>query len=303
MAYHPFRHLGLKVLAIALATLLWLTVAGEHVVERALRVPLEIRDKPENLEIVGEAPGAVDVLVRGSAGLLGRLNAGDVVVVLDLSTARPGSRLFHLRLDQVRVPYGVEVAQVVPGTLALELEKSLRRRIPVVPALDGNPAPGFEIGPITSEPANVEVVGPESRVRELSEATTEPVKVEGQSENVRDVVTVGVIDSAVRLVEPRSATVLVEILPAPVERNIGGVPVRWRNLGNGLRATVEPSVTKVEIRGHESALKTVQAHDIAAFVDLAGLGPGRYNLRVQTDPSQDYGISAITPAVVAVTVR
>ena len=140
MAYHPFRHLGLKVLAIALATLLWLTVAGEHVVERALRVPLEIRDKPDNLEIVGEAPGAVDVLVRGSAGLLGRLSAGDVVVALDLSTARPGSRLFHLRLDQVKVPYGVEVAQVVPGTLALELERSLRRRIPVVPALEGEPA-------------------------------------------------------------------------------------------------------------------------------------------------------------------
>jgi YbbR domain-containing protein len=303
MAYHPFRHLGLKVMAIALATLLWLTVAGEHVVERALRVPLEIRDKPENLEIVGDAPGAVDVLVRGSAGLLGRLSAGDVVVALDLSTARPGSRLFHLRLDQVRVPYGVEVAQVVPGTLALELEKSLLRRIPVVPALDGEPAPGFEIGPITSEPATVDVIGPESRVRELSEATTEPVKVDGQSENVRDVVTVGVIDSAVRLVEPRSATVVVEILPAPVERNIGGVPVRWRNLGAGLRAVIEPSVAKVQIRGHESALKSVQAHDIEAFVDLAGLGPGRYNLRVQIDPSQDYGISAITPAVVAVTVR
>ena len=36
MAYHPFRHLGLKFVALALATLLWLTVAGEHVVERNL---------------------------------------------------------------------------------------------------------------------------------------------------------------------------------------------------------------------------------------------------------------------------
>ena len=79
------------------------------------------------------------------------------------STARPGSRLFHLRLDQVSVPYGVEVAQVVPGTLALELEKSLCGESPVVPALDGEPAPGFEIGPITSEPATVDVIGPESR--------------------------------------------------------------------------------------------------------------------------------------------
>ena len=42
---------------------------------------------------------------------------------------------------------------------------------------------------------------------------------------------------------------------------------------------------------------------IDAFVDLYGLGPGRYNLRVQVDPSQTFGISAIEPAVVDVTIK
>ena len=303
MTYHPFRHLGLKVLAIALASLLWLTVAGEHVVQRALRVPLELREKPENLEIVGDPPGAVDVMVRGSSALLSRLEVGEVVAVLDLSAARPGSRLFHLRTDQVKVPYGVEVAQVVPATLALELEKSSTRTIPVVPALEGEPAPGFVVGRMTSEPATVKVIGPESRVRKLSEATTEPVTVDGHRERVRDVVTVGVIDSAVRLLEPQRATVVVEILPAPVERDVAGVPVRWRNLGSGLRAKVSPSLAQVRIRGQEDTLATVRPDAIEAFVDLAGLGPGRYNLRVQVDPSQEFGISGVTPGVVEVTIR
>ena len=44
MRYNPFRNFGLKVLAVALASLLWLTVAGEHIVERSLRVPLEFRN-------------------------------------------------------------------------------------------------------------------------------------------------------------------------------------------------------------------------------------------------------------------
>jgi YbbR domain-containing protein len=303
MAYHPFRHLGLKTLAIALATLLWMTVAREDVVERALRVPLEIREKPENMEIVGDPPGAVDVLVRGSSTLLSRLDAGEVVVVVDLSGARPGSRLFHLRTDQVKVPHGVEVAQVVPGTLSLELEKSAHRTIPVVPAIEGEPAPGFVIGALTSDPATVEVVGPESRVRRLSDATTEPVRVDGQRGDVRDVVTVGVADAAVRLVAPRSATVVVEIVPAPVERAIAGVPVRWRNLGDGYRARVDPTLAQVTVRGDEKTLSGVRPDAVQAFVDLAGLGPGRYNLRVQIDPSQDYGISAVTPAVVEVTIR
>jgi hypothetical protein len=47
----------------------------------------------------------------------------------------------------------------------------------------------------------------------LAEATTEPVNIAGSRDRVRDVVTVGVTDAAVRLDSSVSATVLVEVLP------------------------------------------------------------------------------------------
>jgi YbbR domain-containing protein len=300
---NPFRHLGLKVVAIALATLLWLSVAGEHVVERIMRVPLEFRNIPVELEVVGDPPATVDVRLRGSSGLLSRLEGTDVVAVIDLSTARPGSRLFHIRADEVRAPYGVEVAQVVPGTLAIELEKSAKRVVPVVPAVEGDPAPGYVVGRITSDPATVEIRGPESRLRRLAEAITEPVNIDGTRERVRDLVTVGVGDSALRLSRPQSANVVVDVVPAPVEREIVGVPIRWRNLGTGFRAEVVPQRARVSVRGRREALSNLRADDVDAFVDLAGLGPGQYNLRVQTDPSQDFGVSAVAPQVVDVTIK
>ena len=268
MRYHPLRHLGLKIMAVALATLLWLIVAGDHLVERSMRVPLEFRNIPEALEIVGDPPTAVDVRLRGSSALLGRLESRDIVAVLDLTNARPGSRMFHLQSEDVRAPYGVEVAQVAPGTLAVDLETSGRRTVPIVPALDGEPAPGFVIGRVTSDPPTVEVVGPDSRLKQLTDAT-----------------------------------VTVEVLPAPVERDLSGVPVRWRNLGTGLLALVRPTLTRVTARGRREALADLRAGNIDAFVDLAGLGPGRYNLRVQVDPSQTFGVSAIEPAVVDVTIK
>ena len=303
MSYHPFRHLGLKLLALALAGLLWLTVAGEHVVERGMRVPLEFRNIPPALEIVGDPPSSVDVRVRGSSALLSRLDPGEVVAVLDLKDARAGSRLFHIANDEVRSPYGVEVSQVVPGTLALELERSGRRTVPVVPALDGEPAPGFVTGKVTSEPATVEVVGPESRLRQLTGATTEPVAMTAAQARVRDVVTIGIADPAVRLVQPQNATVVVEVLPAPIERDLAGLPVRWRNLGAGLQAQVQPSLTRLTVRGRREGLASLSPADIDVFVDLAGLGPGRYNLRVQVGPSQTFGITAIAPALVNVTIK
>ena len=132
MRYNPFRNLGLKLLAVILAVLLWLTIAGEHVVERSVRVPLEFRNIPDVLEIVGNTPDTVDVRVRGSSALLSRMQPGEIVAVLDLGSARAGSRLFHIRTDEVRAPFGVEVSQVIPSTLALELEKSARRHLSLI---------------------------------------------------------------------------------------------------------------------------------------------------------------------------
>jgi YbbR domain-containing protein len=301
--YSPFRHLGLKLVAVALAALLWMIVAGDHLVERSMRVPLEFRNIPTELEIVGDPPTSVDVRLRGSSALLARLEPREIVAMLDLSGARPGSRMFHLRNDEVRAPYGVDVSQVVPGTLALDLEKSGRRTVPVVPALDGEPAPGFVIGKVTSDPPSVEVAGPESRLKQLTGATTEPVTVDGRKEKFSDQVTVGITDSAVRLVQAQNASVTVDILPAPVERELPGVPVRMRNLGQGLSASVQPTLTRVTVRGRREALNDLRVGSIDAFVDLAGLAPGRYNLRVQVDPSQTFGVSSIDPAVVDVTVR
>lgn len=303
MAYHPFRNPGLKIMAVLLATALWFTVAGESEVERSMRVPLEFRNRPTNLEIVGDAPTTVDVRVLGSSALLGRLETGEVIAVLDLTASGPGSRLFPMRPDNVRVPYGVEVLQVFPATIPLELEASLERSLPIVPAVDGDPAPGFVTGRVTVEPATIEVIGPESHVKNLASATTEPVSVEGARENVSDEVTVGVSDGAVRLTHTATATVRVDIMPAPVERAMADVPVRWRNLGERYTAVLKPAFVVVTVRVRRDALDTVSAGAINAFVDLAGLGPGQYNLRVQFDPTQNFGVTAAEPSSVQVTIK
>jgi YbbR domain-containing protein len=218
MAFHPFRHLGLKLLSVGLAVVLWLAVLGQHVVERGVRVPLEFQNIPETLEIVGTPPAAADVRLRGTSSLLSRLQPGEVVAILDLAGARSGARLFHLRTDQVRVPFGVEVTQVMPATVALELERSVRRTVPVRPVVEGQPAEGFVVGRITVEPAQVEIVGPESRVRQVQSAMTETVAIDAARAPVKDLVTIGVIEAAVRLVAPQSAVVSIEIVPAPATR-------------------------------------------------------------------------------------
>lgn len=303
MALRPFRHLGLKLLSLIVAVFLWYVVAGEQVVERSLRVPLELQNIPESLEVVGDVPSQVDVRVRGPSGTLSRLSGGDVVAVLDLRAARPGSRLFHLTPDQVQAPFGVEVAQVSPATIALTFERSGTRTVPVVPSVEGEPAPGYTIVEVTSDPAEVEVVGPETVLRGLTRAITEPVVVTGARSTVPETVTIGVPDSSVRLKTPRSARVTVTIRPVPAERTIESVPVRIDRVGKAVVAEASPSVVSVTVKGAREKISGLDAGSMTASVDLVGLGPGRYNLPVKVTPIQDVEIVNVQPATASVRVR
>jgi len=213
MAYHPFRNLGLKFLSTLVAGLLWLIVAGERVVERVMRAPVEFQNLPAGLELVGDPPDTVDVRLRGSSGALSRLTAADMSAVLDLATARPGRRLFHITQNQVNVPYGIDIVQVGPSTLTMEFELSGIRRVKVEPDVDGRPADGFEVTAIKSDPEEVEVAGPETALKRLQAAITEPVSISNQTRTVREVVTIGVPNSTLRLRTPQTAVVTVTISP------------------------------------------------------------------------------------------
>ncbi len=301
--YHPFRNLGLKALSVLIALLLWFAVAGEKVVERRVRAPLELQNIPEGLEVVGDTPATVDVRLRGGSSTLAQLGVGDVVAVLDLSTARPGRRIFQLTPEQVRAPFGVEVTHVAPATTNLVFEQSLTRAIPVVASVEGEPAAGFVVDKVEVDPREVEVVGPESALRGVVQASTEPVSIDGASATVRETVTIGVPNNALRLTALRPARVVVDIVPVPAQRAMEKVPVRIRNLGAGRSARAIPGAVTVTVRGPETALKDLGADAIEASVDLAGLGAGQYNLPIHVAPSTVFGVIGISPAQVQVRIR
>jgi hypothetical protein len=211
MAFHPFRHLGLKVVSIVLAALIWLVVSGEQTVERGFRIPLEFSNLPGGLELASDAPTVVDVRVRGSSGALGRLTPGELVAILDLRQAKAGQRLFHMTGSDVRAPFGIDVVLVTPSSLAITFEPSASKEVAVSPIVEGEPAAGFEVRRVAAEPAVVVVSGPTTAVRATAEAITEPVSVAGATTTVTELVNVGVADPAVHLRSAEAVRVTVTI--------------------------------------------------------------------------------------------
>ena len=280
MAVVGLRHIGLKSLSMALAALLWRLVSGEQVVERSMRVPLEFTNVPPNLELISETP-PVDVRVRGSSGAVGRIAAGELVAVLDLREAKAPLRVFHLAPSDVRTPFGVNVVQVSPSSVSIRFEQSMPKTVPIVPAVEGEPMPGFVIGTKSAEPATVDLVGTVSALEDVTGATTDPVSVAGASSDVTRTVTVGSTDPAVRLSRPLSARVTVKIVPAPTSWSVPGVRVKPRNAARP--TTIASDLVTVYATGPQDAHGS-GASDFEASVDVAGLASGRHDLPVRVVP-------------------
>jgi hypothetical protein len=70
-----------------------------------------------------------------------------------------------------------------------------------------------------------------------------------------------------------------------------------------MRVSVSPAALKVTVQGQRDTVAGLRSDAVAAFVDLFGLGIGQYSLQVQTDPSESYGVSQVSPTIVVVTIK
>jgi diadenylate cyclase len=203
------QNFGLKLIALLLATGLWLVVARDPIAEVELRVPIEFHNVPENLEIDSASFTEAQVRVRGPGRLVHRLRSTDVRAEIDLSDVRPGSRTFDLTSRNIRVPQDFEVVQIVPGQFQLSFDNRTTRSVEVRPRVTGNFAQGKRIAQVVADPASIMISGPHQRVEAVESATTDPVDASGTMDRASFVTQAYVPDPLIQVVHPTPIRVTV----------------------------------------------------------------------------------------------
>lgn len=150
-------NLGLKIVALALAVVLWWFVAGESKVQIGFAVPLEIRNIPRGMTIVNKVDRQVEVRLAGPPSLLGGVGQADVSAAIDLSDARAGKQVVRIEERSIRVPPGVFVQRLYPNAVEVVLEKLERRRIPVSVRVNGGSEIRRKITNVEVDPSSIEV--------------------------------------------------------------------------------------------------------------------------------------------------
>ena len=174
-----FDNFLIKVFSVIFAVILWLHVVSKGTTEVNFAVPLELRDMPENMSVVGEVPGYVDVRLQGQEGVVRRLTVKDIRAYVSLSDSKPGEQVFYLTSANVNAPGNIKIASISPPEVRLRLDKLLRMKVPVRPDITGKPAPGYRLAGVETSPVEVTAIGTEASLRKLRSVTTETIDIEG----------------------------------------------------------------------------------------------------------------------------
>jgi YbbR domain-containing protein len=264
-------HLPLKLISLGLAVLLWYVIAGEKTSEMGLSVPVELQNFPQDLELTGEPVNAVEVRLRASPGIIQRLGPGDISARIDVKGASEGERIVHLTGDSIRVPFGVRVVKISPAIITLNFERTQHKSVPIRPRLLGRPAAGHEVAEVTASPAEVQVIGPKSRVNDVESAYTEPISVDGARTDVTERVAIGIEDPLLRIQGTPRVEVTARVREVHDTRTLDALPIALR----GGEGTLRPAQARVVLVGPESALAKVGPADVRPYVDVAHAQAGQ----------------------------
>jgi diadenylate cyclase len=115
----------IKLGALGLVFVFWLLLAGQQNFEVALTVPVEMKNTPENIEILEPLTPEVLITVRGLRKDASTLNSRNVHAEIDLSPARFGSKLFRITRDQIDLPNDrVSIVNIKPTLMEFRFKKA-----------------------------------------------------------------------------------------------------------------------------------------------------------------------------------
>ncbi len=203
--------------SVLAAFLLWYGLAaqrGRDISVRGVRAQLTLVNIPANLVLVSGVPDSVLAQLRGplSRTLDPRT---PLEVLLDLSNAQPGTTSYPIDAADMPLPAEVEVVSIEPSTISLEFERRQTLIVTVRPVIEGQPAPGFELGAVRATPVQVPVQGPASHLVDLESVITEPLSVEGATGPINGMVRPILQDPQLRLLSAVPIQVIVEVRPVP----------------------------------------------------------------------------------------
>ena len=277
-----------------------LAIEVDNIIKEALDVVVLLEGKPANDLSVISAKSQEQVEVEGPEESIARIDK--ITTTVDVSGLESDTTR-HLEVaayDATGNP--ITDLEILPNVVEVEIVLGKTKSIGIIPSTTGNPASGYIVTGVQIEPSKVLIGAKEALLNTIETIPMDPIDVSGQSKTFTKDINLTPPQGCYFLDNSGKVKVTVAI-ESPVEKSFTIDKVATRNLGTGLvAAKVKDTRVVVKLEGASSILNGLNASQIEAFVDCANLGPGEYELPIQTNLSTSL-VKSVTPGKTTVIIE
>ena len=288
------------VLAFAMAVALWYGVSGSEKVESIVEVRVDYRGLPAGYIVRSGQINKIEVRLRAPVNIARGLTDRNLFFYMDISSVKKGENV--MQIDPARLPFmrNVEVIDIAPSRINLDVDTSARKTVPVTGAIKGQLNQDL-IAKLTFSPAEAMVSGPSEEVGAI---TALPVEVEvdpnmppGKHETIR------------QLLLPEN----IEAKPAEVQQTLH-ISIKRKLVSLSRKVDVElpkeigsfvrPERVNIQLAVPLSLVDGIQgSKEVKAFVQLDNDKLGTQNLPVLVSLPPGVELVKVEPKRIAVTLE
>jgi YbbR domain-containing protein len=177
-----------------------------------------------------------------------------------------------------------------------------RKEVAVLVPIEGQPAPGYRLINVTTEPNTVILRGSPEALREVGGyVETPPLNIENATGDVRERLPL-ILPEAISTLGEAGVSAVITIVPIESSISISRSPV-IQGLDGSLRATVSPERVDVILSGPQPRLDGLTLDDVRVTLDLAELLPGSHSVAPRIFVPEGLRVEGIIPQSIEVTIE
>lgn len=265
------KNIGLKILSIVLAVIVWVIAVNisNPEIKASKQVEVEIR----NGDIIENAGKTYKILDGTTVSIVYsvrtrdayKIKASDFKAYIDMNDLYEVTGSVPIFVDIVGNENLILDASAKPNVIRVQVEDVVKLSKDVVYELDGEPQEGYTVGSVELNPSNITVSGPESTVNQIKDIKI-VIDVNGISEDLEGSATPVFTDSIGRTVDVSGEGVHVNHSTVgyhvytlvgktvPVQYNVSGTPAEGYSFSGA-----EATINQVVIRGPKAVLAEVNS--------------------------------------------
>ncbi|MBC3803777.1 hypothetical protein GH808_04930 [Acetobacterium fimetarium] len=272
----------------------------DSIVKEDLGVDVEVEGKPADDRAVISAEASEKVEVEGPEESIARIDK--IIGTADVNglTTDTTKHVTVTAYDASGNP--IDDVEILPNVVSAEIVLGKTKSMSIIPSTSGAPASGYIVTGLVVEPSKVVIGAKENLLNAIDSIPMDAIDVSGQSKTFTKDVSLTPPAGCYFLNDSGKVKVTVNI-ETPVEKSFTLDKVNVTNLGAGLVVSkIKDSKVVLKLEGANSVINSQNASQIEAYVDCANLGPGEYELPIQTNLSQAI-VKSISPAKTTVTIE